>query len=425
MEFTHVLRKKLADEKAPEVFSRWYESAASQPQRYLETVRGFENAFGTDHKAALFSSPGRCEFIGNHTDHQQGRVVAAAITLDVVAAAAPNGTRTVRIVSEGYTAAIVDLEDLAPRARELGETAALIRGVAAGLTRFGFSPAGFDAYVSSQLPSGAGLSSSAAFECLLGTIFNSLFCGGTATPVQIARAGRLAESEYFGKPCGLMDQLACAVGGFAAMDLTDPANPQVRRLSFSVEQHALSLFAVNTGGSHADLINQYAAIPAEMKAVAAFFGQQLLCSVPEETFWAQLGNLHGQVPDRAILRAIHFFEEDGRAARMVDALAKENTPEVLGLLAASGRSSQQLLQNAWPDANPEERGLSLAMALSEHLLQNQGACRIHGGGFAGSILALMPSTLAAGYRQSMEAVFGLGSCRQLAIRPEGAAELFL
>ena len=425
MELTSSICEKIMGEKGQEAFEGWYENAESQPQRYLDTIHGFEKAFVKGRRVALFSSPGRCEIIGNHTDHQLGRVVAAAVTLDMIAVAAPNGSRTIRVVSEGYSASVVELDDLAPRIRERGTPSALIRGVAASLTRSGFSPAGFDAYVSSQLPSGAGLSSSAAFECLVGTILNTLFCGGKASFTQVAQAGRFAESEYFGKPCGLMDQLACAAGGFAAMDFANPAAPQVRRLPFSPQHHGLCLFSVHTGGSHADLTEQYAAIPAEMKAVAACFGQQALRQVPEDAFWAEAGKLRGQVPDRALLRAAHFFEEDRRAAAMSDALAQNDIPRILALFSASGRSSQQLLQNAWPDAKPEERGISLALLLSSHLLQNKGACRIHGGGFAGSILALAPQELATAYQREMEAAFGPNSCRRLYVRPAGAGEILL
>ena len=425
MELTSRICEKLAEQTAQKLFESRYENASAQLRRYLETVRGFEKAFGLEREAALFSSPGRCEIIGNHTDHQMGRAIAAAVTLDMAAAASPNGTHTIRVVSEGYSVSVVELDDLAPRIREAGTPSALIRGVAAGLTRLGFSPAGFDAYVSSQLPSGAGLSSSAAFECLIGSILNLFFCGGRLSPVQIAQAGRFAESEYFGKPCGLMDQLACATGGFAAMDFADLSAVQVRKLSFSPQQHGLCQFSVHTGGSHADLTSQYAAIPDEMKSVAAFFGQSVLRQVPEDMFWARIGELRGQVSDRAILRAIHFFKEDLRAAALSEALAQNDIPRILALFSASGRSSQQLLQNAWPDGDSKERGLSLALALSGYLLQDEGACRIHGGGFAGSILALVPQKMAAVYRQKMESAFGLGSCRQLFIRPVGAGEILI
>ncbi len=421
MESTHILSQKLEAWMLPPVFSDWYPDPAAQLPRYAQTIRGFEAAFGPGRKAALFSSPGRCEFIGNHTDHQLGHVVAAAITLDMIAVVSPNGTQTVRMVSEGYPSVSVDLEDLAPRPREKGNPAALVRGMAAALTRFGFSPGGFDAYLSSRIPAGAGLSSSAALECLIGAIFNTLFCGEAVSAVQVARAGRFAESEYFGKPCGLMDQLACAVGGFAAMDLADPANPLVERVCSPLAQHGFCLYVVNTGGSHADLTGQYAAVREEMRSVAACLGYQALRQIPEGEFWAQIGKLHLQVSDRAICRAIHFFAEDRRAADMAQALRTGQMTQILRLITESGRSSQQLLQNAWPDGRPEERGISLALALSEHLLQQQGACRVHGGGFAGSILALVPQTLDLPYQQGMEAVFGRECCRRLAIRPCGAA----
>ncbi len=425
MEFTNQIAEKLNGKKQKMQFQEWYENASVQPKRYLNLLHDFEKTFGRGRKVALFSSPGRCEIIGNHTDHQHGHVVTATISLDMIAIASPNGSRTVHVFSEGYSAATVDLEDLAPRPKEFGTPSALVRGIAAGLTRLGFSPAGFDAYISSQIPSGAGLSSSAAFECLIGTIFNSFFCDKNVSSVQIAQAGRLAESEYFGKPCGLMDQLACAVGGFVSMDLENPSNPQIQQMHFLPEQHGFRLLLVNTGGSHSGLTSQYAAIPAEMQAVAAHFGESALRQVSPEKFWMQLANLRGQVSDRALLRTIHFFEEDRRAVELTWALEQEDLDKILQLLTASGQSSQLLLQNAWPDTNAEERGLSLALALSERLLQGKGAYRIHGGGFAGSILTLLPDSLETIYRQRMEAVFGLGVCRHLAIRSIGATEILL
>ncbi len=423
--FAHYATEKPTGKAGKKSMQELYTNPIAQFQRYKELLGEFEKAFGTGRTVSFFSSPGRCEIIGNHTDHQQGHVVTAALSLDMIAAASPNGSRSVRFFSEGYSAALVDLDDLAPRPKELGTPAALIRGIATAFTRFGFFPAGFDAYISSQLPSGAGLSSSAAFECLIGTVFNAFFCHNVASPIQIAQAGRFAELEYFGKPCGLMDQLACAVGGFVSIDLEDPASPLVEPICFLPEQYDLCLFLVNTGGSHEDLTAQYAAIPAEMQAVAASFGKQTLRQVSPEQFWSQLADLRGQVPDRALVRAIHFFEEDRRAAELTCALAKGQIAQAMQLLTDSGCSSQQLLQNAWPDANPQERGLSLALALSKHILQGQGACRIHGGGFAGSILALLPEALETVYQREMEAVFGPGVCRRLTVRPVGAAEILL
>ncbi len=424
MEFIrHTIEKPISRE-GKKVLQKLYTNPAAPSQRYKELLAGFEKVFGPDRMVSLFSSPGRCEIIGNHTDHQQGHVVTAAISLDMIAAASPNSSHTVRVFSEGYPAALVDLDDLAPRPKESGTPAALVRGIAAAFTRLGFFPAGFDAYISSQLPSGAGLSSSAAFECLIATIFNAFFCNRAVSPIQIAQAGQFAESEYYGKPCGLMDQLACAIGGFVSIDLNDPSNPQVRQIHFFPEQHDLCLYLVNTGGSHANLTSQYAAIPAEMRNVAALFGKQALRQVSPEQFWSQLADLRGQVPDRALLRAIHFFEEDRRVVRLTHALEQGEISQILQLLTASGLSSQRFLQNAWPDANPEERGLSLALALSERILQEQGACRIHGGGFAGSILALLPKALETAYRQEMESAFGSGICRRLTIRPIGAIEIF-
>lgn len=425
MEPIESIREKLAEPKGSAAFENWYENPAAQPQRYLEAVRCFEKAFGTGRRAALFSSPGRCEIIGNHTDHQFGRAVAAAVTLDMIAVAAPNGSHTVRVVSEGYSAAVVELDDLAPRIREKGMPSALIRGTAAGLTRAGFSPAGFDAYVSSHLPSGAGLSSSASLECLIGAIFNVFFCGGKASAVQIAQAGRFAESEYFGKPCGLMDQLACATGGFAAMDFAEPAAPQVRRQTFSPRQHGLCLFSVHTGGSHADLTGQYAAIPAEMKEVAACFDRQVLRQVPEDLFWARMGELRGRVCDGRFCAPLTFLKRIAAPPPSRTRWRKTISRRSYRFLPRPAALPNSFCKMPGRTPSPENEAFAWHWLYPAIFCRTKAPAGSTAADLPGSILSFVPQEMADFYRQRMEAVFGLGSCRQLYIRPAGAGEILL
>lgn len=371
---------------------------------------------------SFFRSPGRCEFIGNHTDHQGGHVVAAAIDLAMTAAVSPNGEGILRVFSNGFSPVSVDLRDLALRPEEKGTSAAFVRGVAAVLTAWGFPLSGFDAAVVSTLPVGGGFSSSAAFSCLIGTVFNDLCCQNRLTPLQIAQAAQKAETEYFGKPCGLMDQLACVTGGFAAMDFSDPAAPTVKALSIDLSAHGFTLLAVDTGTSHADLTKEYAAIPAEMKKAAAAFGKERLCEVPAGLFFASLAKLQRILPARALTRAMHYFEEDNRAVKMADALQQADLPRILSLIHLSGDSSQRLLQNTRPAGAPAQQGPDFALELSRQFCP-KGAFRVHGGGFAGSILALVPTEEAKDYIRQMEEVFGAGACRVLTVSSEGAKKL--
>ena len=377
----------------------------------------FENAFHTA-PTHVFSAPGRTELGGNHTDHQHGRVLAAAVELDTRAAVALNGTSLIRVLSEGYPVCEVDLRDLAVRPEERNTTAALIRGVAAGFAGRGCSLAGFDACVTSTVLPGSGLSSSAAFEVLLGTAINHLFsCGADA--VEIAKIAQYAENVYFGKPCGLMDQMASSVGGCVAIDFADPAAPVVTPVDFDFSACGHALCIIDSGASHADLTDEYAAVPGELAAVSGFFGKAVLRDVPEDAFYAALPELRRTAGDRAVLRAIHVYDENRRVEAQVAALIRGDFQSFLHYVNLSGFSSQNLLQNVIPTGATAHQEVALALALARHLLSGRGACRVHGGGFAGTIQAFVPNDMLENFRRGMEAVLGTGACHVLAIRKAG------
>ena len=377
----------------------------------------FENAFHTA-PTHVFSAPGRTELGGNHTDHQHGRVLAAAVELDTRAAVSLNGTSLIRVLSEGYPVCEVDLRDLAVRPEERNTTAALIRGVAAGFAGRGCSLAGFDACVTSTVLPGSGLSSSAAFEVLLGTAINHLFsCGADA--VEIAKIAQYAENVYFGKPCGLMDQMASSVGGCVAIDFADPAAPVVTPVDFDFSACGHRLCIIDSGASHADLTDEYAAVPGELAAVSGFFGKAVLRDVPEDAFYAALPELRRTAGDRAVLRAIHVYDENRRVEAQVAALIRGDFQDFLHYVNLSGFSSQNLLQNVIPTGATAHQEVALALGLARHLLSGRGACRVHGGGFAGTIQAFVPDDLLEGFRAGMEAVLGQGACHVLAIRKAG------
>ena len=380
---------------------------------YDELKQKFLNTF---HRSAqyLFSAPGRTEIGGNHTDHQLGRVLAGAVSLETVAAVAVNGENVIRVLSEGYPLCEIALDDLAIRPEEFGTTAALIRGVAAGT---GLRK-GFDAYICSTVLPGSGLSSSAAFEVLLGTIASHL-SGAGLNAVEIAQLGQKVENEYFGKPCGLMDQMASSVGGIITIDFADPAKPVIEHLELDLAALGYALCIIDSGADHADLTDEYAAIPREMKAVAAVFGKSVLREVDEDAFFARLGEVRAAAGDRAALRAMHFFADNRRVAEQVAALRSGDFDAFLRLVNESGRSSWLYLQNVVPTGATVHQELAAALALAAKLLNGRGACRVHGGGFAGTIQAFVPLDLLESFRAGMEAALGEGSCHVLSIRPEG------
>ena len=387
--------------------------------RATHVVEAFVARFGNASVAALFSGPGRTEIGGNHTDHQHGRVLCGSVDLDMLACAAPNGSNVVRVISEGYPPVEVSLDDLSPREEEQNTSAALVRGVAAKVRALGYPISGFDAYVTSNVLSGSGLSSSAAYEVLLGNILSHFFCGGELDPVTIAKIGQYAENVYFGKPCGLMDQMGSSVGGAVAIDFNDPANPVVKPVDYDFGQSGHALCIVDTGSSHGDLTDDYAGITREMGAVAAYFGKQFLRDVPESDFLAAIPTLRTECGDRAVLRAMHYYADDKRAAQEAAALRNGNFDRFLGLVSDSGLSSQLLLQNIWSPGAPREQAVSLALIVGEELLTGDGAIRVHGGGFAGTIQAWVPNDLLDSFKRGMEALFGQGKCHVLRIRPQG------
>lgn len=384
------------------------------------TLGGFEKHFGADVPCALLSASGRTELSGNHTDHQHGCVLCAAVTLDMTAAVSPRGDMRVNVFSEDFGEIRVNLSVLSPLEGEKGSSNALIRGIAKAMTDKGGELRGFDAYIRSNVPQGSGLSSSAAYEVLIGAIFNELFCGGSFSPTELAIFGQYAENVYFGKPCGLMDQMASALGGVVFIDFENPKEPKAKALEFNFEGAGYSLCITNSGGSHADLTGDYAAITEEMRGVSQFFGKTVLREVEEKSFCNSLAELRKTVSDRAVLRAMHFFEENKRVQQQYSALNEGKTEEYLKLMNQSGHSSEMRLQNIFPTCDGGERSLSLALSLSERFLGGEGACRVHGGGFAGTIQAFVPNARALEYKKTMDSVFGSDACCIMAVRPVGA-----
>ena len=418
------LKKAIARGDWDATFSTLYtqEQIQSQRERYLQALEKFESLYGPK-EVAVFSAPGRTEIIGNHTDHNHGRVLAASVNLDIIAVAAYNSDGVIRLQSEGHDANRVELSLLEPIEAEKNTSNALIRGICARCGQLGIQVGGMDVFTTSQVLRGSGLSSSAAFEVVVGTLVNVLYGNEQLTPVAIAQIGQYAENRYFGKPCGLMDQTACSVGGFVAIDFKNPIEPEIRKIQFDFAGCGYNLCIVDTGGNHADLTEDYASVPVEMKQVASYFGEEVLRQVKEEEFWDRIGELRGQVSDRAIIRAIHFFQENRRAQLLADVLEEGDFPMFKKLLVESGRSSFMYNQNVYTVKNPQEQGLSLALAVAEHLLAGRGAYRVHGGGFAGTIQAFVPQYLTQEFAGQMDAIFGEQACKILSIRPVGGCQV--
>ena len=387
--------------------------------RCVRTAEAFAACYGSDAPgAALFSGPGRTEIGGNHTDHQHGRVLCGSVDLDMLACAAPNGLDVVRIQSEGYPALEISLSDLAPKQEEKNTSAALVRGVAAKIREMGYPLSGFDACATSTVLSGSGLSSSAAYETLVGNIFNHFCCGDQLDPVAIAKIGQYAENVYFGKPCGLMDQMGSSVGACVAIDFNDPSDPVVERVDYDFTKSGHALCIVDTGSSHGDLTDDYADITREMGAVAAHFGKTVLRDVPLEDFRTAIPALRQACGDRAVLRAMHFYDDDRTANLEAAALKNGDFGFFLILVNQSGLSSALHLQNTWSVHNPRQQAIPLALAEAERLLDIR-AVRVHGGGFAGTIQAWVPVDDLEEFKTGMEALLGAGKCHVLHIRPQG------
>ena len=383
---------------------------------------GFAASFGGAPER-YFSAPGRTEIGGNHTDHQRGRVLAGAVNLDTVAAVRLNGTKTIRIQSKGYPMSVVDLENLTPVPEEINSTPALIRGVAARFAQLGCKVEGFDAYCESTVLPGSGLSSSAAYEVLIGTIINHLFFDGKLTQAEVAQIGQYAENVFFGKPCGLMDQTASAVGNLVTIDFFDKENPVIKPVCFDFSTCGHALCIIDTRASHADLTDEYAAIPNEIKGIAAHFGKEVLTQVDEAAFYAAIPTLRETCGDRAVLRAVHFYQDNARVPQQVAALEEGDFSQFLRLIRQSGRSSWMYLQNVIPAGYKQHQDVAIALALCEHLLQGKGAFRVHGGGFAGTVQAFVPFEILDSFRAGIDAVLGEGACHVLSIRPQGGVEM--
>ena len=416
------LRAGAFDEMLDRLYGRNRREEAQD--RCAAVMAGFTKTFESQPEA-LFSAPGRTELGGNHTDHQHGRVLAAGVDLDILAAAAPNQSGMIRVQSQGYPLIVVDLHELSPKAGEENTSAALIRGVAARMAALGcpLQNAGLDAYMVSSVPGGSGLSSSAAFEVLIGTMLNDLFWDGKCTPVEIAQIGQYAENVFFGKPCGLMDQTASSVGGVVAIDFADTAHPVVEQIGLDLTAQGYALCILDSGAGHADLTSEYAAITDELKAVCRYFGKEVLREVPEEDFLAALPQVRKAAGDRAVNRAFHIYAENRRAEAEAQALRDGDFDRFLALVRDSGRSSAMYLQNVIPTGQTTAQELMVTIALCESILAGRGAVRVHGGGFGGTAQAFVPLDMLEIFKEKTEAALGAGSCHVVTIRPVGGARV--
>lgn len=392
-------------------------------KRYIDAVDEFVKLYGDGEDLRLFSAPGRTEIGGNHTDHQHGCVLAASVDLDVIAVVSKNNQDTVRIKSAGYNMDEISLSDLSAKDKERGRAAALIRGVLYAFSSDGFTVGGFNAYTTSNVLKGSGLSSSAAFEVLVSNIVNGMFNSGKVDTVSIAKYSQFAEREFFGKPCGLLDQMASSVGGFTYADFHNPQNPVIEQVSLDIRDFGYTLCVVDTGGNHANLTADYAAITEECRSVSRALGVDFLRDADESKFYAKMDTLRIKFGDRAVLRAFHFFNEQKRVSLQREALKSHDFEKFLYFVNESGESSYKYLQNLYSTSNVAEQGLSLAIALTKQFLGGKGACRVHGGGFAGTIQCYIPNDMFTEYQEMIENVFGKGACVPLLVRPVGGCEI--
>lgn len=423
---TALLREELRQGKYDDRLRRVYvsdEEIKAQYDRYCSLADDFDEIFSADREVRMFSAPGRTEVGGNHTDHNHGRVLAAGINLDAIALASKNDDNTVCVKSKGYAMDVVELSDLSVHDSETGHSPALVRGVMKGFKNYGYNIGGFDAVTASRVLSGSGLSSSAAYEVLVGTMVNYLYNDGKVDPVTIAKIAQYAENEYFGKPCGLMDQMACSVGSFITIDFKNPAQPYIEKVDFDFASCGHSLCIVDTKGSHSNLTDEYAAIRIEMEKIANQFGKDVLREVDEERFLKEIPELRKKVGDRAVLRAIHFYNDNKRVIKEVEALKAKDFEAFKQYVLESGASSYMYNQNVFATKQPDVQPVSLALAISESVLKGKGAWRVHGGGFAGTIQAFVPNELLSEYKTRIEEIFGEGSCYVLSVRPVGGAEI--
>ncbi len=418
--------KKLIREGALEKYSALYSDIEAQKKRFISAIDAFSEKYGAQRDISIFSVSGRSEIIGNHTDHNNGKVMAGAITRDIIAVAARNDDSVIRFQSEGYPEDSIKLESTkSPDNFRRFTSRALVAGMVNGFENNGYNVGGYDAYSTTEVLKGSGLSSSAAFEVMVGNILNHLYNDGNVDNKEIAKLAQYSENVYFGKPCGLMDQMACAVGGFVYIDFENNSSPMVEPVSFSLADAGYSLCIVNTGGNHANLNNDYASVPAEMKGAAKVLGREVLRGVTETEIIKAIPKIRQAVGDRAALRALHFVRENDRVESAKSALLSSDIEKFFKIILASGKSSFEYLQNVYTTINVAEQGLSLALALTDgYLSARDGAFRVHGGGFAGTIQAFVKNEDLAGYVELMDSVFGKGAAMPLNIRPLGAAKLF-
>ena len=399
------------------------DEAKLQQDRFYNLAETFEKDFAGCDDIRFFSAPGRTEVGGNHTDHNNGKVLAAAVNLDAIAAVSKRDDGIICVNSAGYTPITVDSADHEIKDNEAGKSDALIRGVCARFKELGYNYGGFNASVTSRVLSGSGLSSSAAYEVLIGTILNYLYNDGKISAVEIAQISQYAENVYFKKPCGLMDQTACSVGGFVQIDFEDTSKPVINKVDFDIAKHGYILCIVDTGGNHADLTGDYAAIRLEMNSVAEYFGKNVLRQVDEKEVFENIGDIRKKTGDRAIERAIHFYNENKRVERLANALSDGDFDEFKNIIIESGKSSYMYNQNCFTLSNPDEQPVALALCICEELLKGKGAYRVHGGGFAGTIQAFVPETDAESFVAAMRKVFGENSCYILKVRSHGGCEI--
>ncbi len=421
-EYIAAIQAGVMDEKLKAVYVTDYAVEAQKP-RYVRLLNEFIKLFGEDRDVIITSAPGRTEVCGNHTDHNNGKVLAASVNLDAVAVAAKNDEGIVRVKSDGHAMNVVDVSELLPDESEFGHSTAMVRGVVAKIEGMGYQIGGLDCVTASDVIGGSGLSSSAAFEVLLGTTLSYLYNNGVISAVDIAKTAQYSENVFFGKPCGLLDQMASSVGTFVTIDFESTENPKIKKVDFDFSKSGHSLCIVDTGGSHSDLTDDYAAVRAEMESVAKALGKDVLREIDYNDFKAAVPSLFGKVSDRALIRAYHFYRENIRVEKAVAALESNQFDEFKKMINESGRSSYMYNQNVYTPKNPAEQKLSLALCISEEVLGVNGAYRVHGGGFAGTIQAFVPNELLEQYKTAVESVFGKGSCHVLIIRPVGGTRV--
>lgn len=417
------IKSAIGEGRFDSTFASLYGDVKAARERYISACESFEKIYPNSGEIRLFSAPGRTEVSGNHTDHQHGCVLAGSVNLDVIAVVSLNDDGKIRIKSAGYDMDTVTAGDFSIHSGEKGKAISLIRGVCSRFADMGCDIKGFNAYTTSNVLKGSGLSSSAAFEVLIANIVNDMFNEGKTSPIDIAKIGQFAEREYFGKPCGLLDQMASSLGGFTYADFGDPSNPETESIDLDIKSFGYTLCVVDTGGNHANLTQDYADITLECKAISNALGVDFLRDADTEAFYQQLATLRSAHGDRAVLRAFHFFNEQERVLNQRTALKEKDFDSFLKLVNASGQSSYDYLQNLYSTSAVSEQGLSLAIALTKQFLGDKGACRVHGGGFAGTIQCYIPTNLLDAYKQMIEHTFGKGSCCVLNIRPVGGCEI--